>query len=105
MRQPPRYFPVRLKMAFPRPGQARIERRRGVALSRPAQFRAARKGLALMRQGAVPGLGMLGLIGMADLEVSPVAQHRPGDAGELVSERNGEFVGMHSARSRFDPRL
>jgi hypothetical protein len=34
-----------------------------------------------------------------------MAQHRPGDAGELVSERNGEFVGMHPARGRFDPRL
>ena len=92
-------------MAFPRPGLAPVPGQRAEALSRLARFRAARKGLALMRQGAVPGLGMLGRIGMADLEVSPVAQHRPGDAGELVSERNGEFVGMHSARSRFDPRL
>ena len=105
MRLSPLSFPVWLEKAFPRPGCARIEQRRGAALSRPARFRAARKGLALMRQGAVPGLGMLGLIGMPDLEIPPVAQHRPGNAGELISERNGEFIGMHSARSRFDPRL
>jgi hypothetical protein len=102
---PPRYFPVRLKMAFPRPGRALVPGRRAEAWSRPARFRAARKGLALMRQGAVPALRVLGRIGMADLEITAMAQHRPGDAGELVSERNGEFVGMHSARSGFDPRL
>ena len=105
MRQPPEHFPVRLKMAFPRPGRTTIPGHRAGALSRPARFRAARKGLALMRQGAVPSSGMLGRIGMADLEIAAMAQHRPGDAGELVSERNGEFVGMHSARSRLDPRF
>jgi len=105
MRRPPGYFPVRLKKAFPRPGRARIERRRGAALSRPARFRAARKGLALMRQDAAPGLGMLGRIGMADLEIAPVPQHGPGDARKLIGKRNGEFVGVHPARSRFDPRL
>ena len=105
MWQPPRSFPVRLKTAFPRPGRARIERRRGAALSRPARFRAARKGLALMRQGAVPSLGMLGRIGMADLEITAVAQHRPSDAGKLIGKCNGEFVGMHPACSRLDPRF
>jgi hypothetical protein len=105
MWQPPRYFPVRPETAFPRPGHAHIERRRGAAWSRPARFRAARKGLALMRQGAAPDLGMLGRIGMADLEITAMTQHRPGDAGELIGKRDGAFVGMHPARSRFDPRL
>ena len=72
MRQPPRYFLVRLEMAFPRPGRALFQGRGAEALSRPARFRAARKGLALTRQGAAPGLGMLGRIGMADLEITPV---------------------------------
>ena len=79
--QPPRYFPVRLKMAFPRPGRAPFQGRRAEAWSRPARLRAARKGLALMRQGAAPSLGMLGLIGMAHLEITPVPQHRPSDTG------------------------
>ena len=81
-------------MAFPRPGLAPVLGRWAEALSRPARFRAARKGLALMRQGAVPGLGMLGLIGMADLEIAAVTQHRPGDAGKFVGERYREFVGV-----------
>ena len=59
----------------------------------------------MMRQGAVPSLGMLGLIGMADLKITPVPQHRPGDAGKLIGERDGEFIGMHPARRCFDPRL
>ena len=47
-----------------------------------------------MRQGAVPGLGMLGRIGMAYLEIAAMAQHRPGDAGKLIGERDGQLVGM-----------
>ena len=94
MRQPPRYFPVRLKIAFPRPGLAPFQGRRAEGLSRPARLRAARKGLALMRQGAAPGLGMLGRINMVDLEIAPAAQHRPGDAGKLIGERDGQLVGM-----------
>jgi hypothetical protein len=81
-------------MAFPRPGHVHIERRRSAALSRPARFRAAREGLALMRQGAVPCLGMLGRIGMPNLEITAVTQHRPGDAGKFVGERYREFVGV-----------
>jgi len=103
MAQPPQYFPVRLKMAFPRPGRAPLQGRRDEALSRPARFRAARKGLALMRQGAAPGSGMLGLIGMAHLEIAAVTQHRPSDAGQFVGERDGELVGVQPSGCRLDP--
>ena len=37
---------------------------------------------------------MLGRIDMADLEIAPVTQHRPGDAGELIGKRDGQLVGM-----------
>ena len=103
MRQSLRYFPVRLKMTFPRPGHARVERRCVGALSRPARFRAARKGLALMRRGAAPDLGMLGLIGMAHLEIAAVTQHRPSNAGQFVGERDGKFIGVQPSGCRLDP--
>jgi hypothetical protein len=81
-------------MAFPRPGHAPFQGRRVEAWSRPARLRAARKGLALKRQRAAPGLGMLGRIGMTDLEITPVAQHRPRDAGELIGKRNREVIDL-----------
>ncbi len=105
MARPPRYFLVWLMMAFPRPGHTSLQGRRAEGLSRPARFRAARRGLVLMRQGAAPGSGMLGRIGMADLEIAPAAQHRPGDAGKLIGERDGQLVGMQPVRRRFDPSL
>ena len=46
----------RSKMAFPRPGRSPFQGRLAEAWSRPARLRAARKGLALMRQGAAPQL-------------------------------------------------
>ena len=91
MTAPPSYFPVRPEIAFPRPGHALIGGRLVAALSRPARFRAARQGLALIRRGVAPELCMLGRIVMAcaDLEVAAITKHRPGDAGELVGERDG----------------
>src|SRR5271166_6970011 len=103
--RPPRYFLVRSMMAFPRPGRAPLQGRRAEGLSRPARFRAPRKGLVLIRQGAAPSLGMLGRIDMADLEITPVAQHRPGDAGKFIGERDGQLVGMQPVRRCFDPSL
>ena len=46
--------------------------KRGNTYLRTLFVQAAREGLALTRQGAAPGLGMLGRIGMADLEITPV---------------------------------
>jgi hypothetical protein len=43
---------------------------------------------------------MLGRIGMADLEITPVAQHRPGDAGQFIGERDGKFIGVQPSGCR-----
>ena len=37
-------------------------------------------------------------------EGAPFVENRPGDAGELVGQRNGEHVVVQSLFCRFDPR-
>ena len=46
---------------------------------------------------------MLGRIGMTDLEIAPVTQHRPGDAGKFVGEGDREYVGVQPSGCRLDP--
>ena len=46
---------------------------------------------------------MLGRIAMADLEIAAVTQHRPGDAGQFIGERDGKFIGVQPSGCRLDP--
>src|SRR4029453_15119529 len=46
-----------------------------------------------------------GFIGVGALEGAPLAKNRPGDAGELVGERNRQHVVMEAPPCGLDPRL
>src|SRR5271167_1719469 len=98
------HFLVRLGSAFPRPGHALTERRCAQGLSRRAA-KPRRSRLVLIAPSAVPGLGRLGRVLMADLEIPSMMKHRPSDAGELIRKGNGELVMMKPLGRSLDPVL
>src|ERR1700745_751802 len=44
-------------------------------------------------------------IGLDAREAAPLVENRPRDAGELLSQRNGEHIVVESLLRRFDPRF
>ena len=42
---------------------------------------------------------------MADLEISPMMEHGPGDAGELIRKRNGKLVVVKPLGRSLNPAL
>ena len=97
-------FPCSVRSAFPRPGHALPKRRRAQGLSRRA-VRPPRSGLVLIVPSTVPGSGRLGRMLMADLEITAVMEHGPGDAGELVGKSNGKLVVRKPLGRGLDPAL
>src|SRR3974377_1145595 len=55
--------------------------------------------LSTARQSSSPGR-----IGFDALERAPLVEHRPGNAGELVGERNRQHIAMQALLGRLDPR-
>src|SRR6516225_1461003 len=62
-------------------------------------------GHALTGPSTARGSSRLGrrLIGLDALESAPLVENRPGDAGELVGERNRQHVTMQPSLGRLDP--
>src|SRR5208337_5444148 len=52
-----------------------------------------------------PGLGRLGRVLMANLEISSMMEHGPGDAGELIRKCNGKLVVMKPLGRSLNPAL
>src|SRR6202163_3835756 len=97
---------------------------KAVPSSRPAERRSRRAqgrsrpavALGLRRAPALPGCALTApstargssgsddcIVGLRQLEGASFSQHRPGDAGKLVGERDRQHVGVQPPLGGFDP--
>src|SRR5712671_973258 len=85
----------------PRAGAIKVGRRACLA-SRASVARHALRGPSTAR--GLSGSAR-GFIGLDALEGAPLVKNRPGDAGELVGERNRQHVVVEALLGSLDPRL
>src|SRR5271165_573559 len=62
-------------------------------------------GHALTAPSTARGSSRSGRIGLDALESAPLVKNCPGDAGELVGERDRQHIAVQALLRRFDPRL
>src|SRR5262245_55804356 len=62
-------------------------------------------GHALTGLSTAPGSRRSGRMGLDALEYASLVKNCPGDAGELVGERNRQHIAMQAVLRRLDPRL
>src|SRR6478672_11869382 len=91
-----------------RPARAEARRAQGpsrlaVAMSSPLAL--AFPGHALTVLSTARGSNRLGRIGLDALEGASLVENRPGDAGELVGERDRQHVAVQALLRRLDPRF
>src|SRR5215211_1917718 len=84
-------------------GYAGAPRAGAVAMSSPLAL--AFPGHALTVLSTARGSNRLGRIGLDALEGASLVENRPGDAGELVGERDRQHVAVQALLGRFDPRF
>src|ERR1700681_4068154 len=99
--------------AVPSPRPAERRSRRAQGRSRPAVALGLRQALALPGRALTApstargsrGLDDVCIVGPRQLEGASFSQHRPGDAGKLVGERDRQHVVVQPPLGGFDPRF
>src|SRR6516162_5650778 len=89
-----------------RPARAEACRAQGpsrLAVAMTSPLALAFPGHALTGLSTARGLNRLGRIRLDALEGASLVENRPGDAGELVGERDRQHVAVQPLFGRFDP--